>query len=283
MQAGRQMDAATVDQGIPGRIVAPTRIGGGRAGIGIALGSVLAQALFGEGLEIAQVVGRAVVPVLFTAVVVRRVGNQRSTEQIRFNLQGRHEIAIRRRAQVGVCILVAAGTGVDRPEDGDVVRVAVLEQHAGRDGPGIIDGPFCGKTARQRVRVVRVGSNCRQRRGVDVVDPAAIVAVPEACAHAKDVVDDRRAPGNANFVVGRTVLGHRGFRLHHQAAAMHVRLRHDVPDRAAFRAGTEQRALRTAQHFDVVKIECLGKGVIRIEAQRPHLDRRVVNVDARRA
>ncbi len=57
----------------------------------------------------------------------------------------------------------------------------------------------------------------------------------------------------------------------------------DVADGAAFRSRPEQGPLRAAQHFHAVEIEHRGQGVVGAEAQRPHLNGRVVDIDARRA
>src|SRR3546814_13197847 len=58
-----------------------------------------------------------------------------------------------------------------------------------------------------------------------------------------------------------------------------VRLRGDVADGAAFRSGAEQRALRTAQHLDALEVEDRGQRIVGTEAERAHLDRRVVDID----
>ncbi len=57
----------------------------------------------------------------------------------------------------------------------------------------------------------------------------------------------------------------------------------DVADGAAFRSRAEQGPLRAAQHLHAVEIEHGGQGVVGVLAQRPHLDGRVVDIDARRA
>ena len=57
-------------------------------------------------------------------------------------------------------------------------------------------------------------------------------------------------------------------------------LRRDVPHRAPFRTCAEQSALGAAQHLDAIEIENRGQGVVGVKAERAHLDRRIVDVDA---
>ena len=63
---------------------------------------------------------------------------------------------------------------------------------------------------------------------------------------------------------------------------LQARFGRDEPNRAAFGSGTEQRALRTAQHLDALDVEQRRIGIERAEGQVATLDRRVVDVDAGR-
>ena len=54
----------------------------------------------------------------------------------------------------------------------------------------------------------------------------------------------------------------------------------DESHHAAFGAGAEQRALRSAQHLDPVEVEERRKDVDRAEPDMPALDRRIVDVNA---
>src|SRR5690348_13603370 len=60
------------------------------------------------------------------------------------------------------------------------------------------------------------------------------------------------------------------------------RLWRNEANRATFRAGSEQRALRSAQNLDTVEIEEGGKGIHGSEPDVPALDGRVIDVDAGR-
>ena len=54
----------------------------------------------------------------------------------------------------------------------------------------------------------------------------------------------------------------------------------DVAHRAAFGAGAEEGALRSAQHLDAVEIEHRRQRVVGVQAEVAHLDRRIVDIDA---
>ncbi len=53
----------------------------------------------------------------------------------------------------------------------------------------------------------------------------------------------------------------------------------DVAHRAAFGSGAEQGALRPALYFHPVEVEHRRQGVVGVQAQGPHLDRGVVDID----
>ena len=65
---------------------------------------------------------------------------------------------------------------------------------------------------------------------------------------------------------------------------MQVGLGRDEADRPALGTGSKQRALRTAQHFHPLEIEHARESARgdATDAERPHLDRRVIEVDAGR-
>ncbi len=123
----------------------------------------------------------------------------------------------------------------------------------------------------------------RERHGVDAVDPAAVLAVPDGESRAELVLDKRAAHSNARFVTRIPALGGGELGAAVNAGLGEAGLRRDVTHRAALGAGAEQRALRSAQHFHPLDVEGLGQRLVGVERERAHLDRRVVEIDAGRA
>src|ERR1700729_888992 len=79
------------------------------------------------------------------------------------------------------------------------------------------------------------------------IDPAAVAPKPDRGARAQGAVDDRTAGGKSGLVARFTALCERQFAATVDAGLGQAWRRGDVAHGAAFRAGTEQRALRPAQ------------------------------------
>ncbi len=180
----------------------------------------------------------------------------------------------------GVVELSLAGIGVGRPVRAEVVLALVLVHDARRDlqvvGRLIQQRETCGGG----VRSIRVLVGGLSRGSIDAVDPAAVEAVPDACAKAEHAIDDGLAVSGADLIAWLAIRRVRDFGARVGGGRRDARLYHDVAHGAALGTRAEEGALRTAQHLDAVEIERLGQRVVGIESDRPHLNGGVIDIDA---
>src|SRR5450631_247940 len=133
-----------------------------------------------------------------------------------------------------------------------------------------------------RVRPVSAFFGLLTRGRIYAVNPAAVEAVPGARPKTQYAVDEGSAMRDAGFVAWISVFGEGYLGPRIRRLLRYAGLRHDVAHGAAFRAGAEQGSLRSAQHLDAIQVKSLGQCVVGIEADGAHLNRRIVDVNARR-
>ena len=126
----------------------------------------------------------------------------------------------------------------------------------------------------REARAVGLGGVGVRLTGEQVGDPAAIVIVVADKTNAEFVLDDRRIEHRVTGVRGGTGFGLRTRDLSRSAELREVRLVGDVTYRACERTGTEQRALRTAQHLDSLDVD--DAQVAGAAALADRIDRHVV-------
>ena len=90
-----------------------------------------------------------------------------------------------------------------------------------------------GEAGGHRIRAVGVLVEYRLRGRVDAVEPAAVVAVPDAGAKSEYIVNQRAAMGDADFVARFTAAGEGDLAPGIGGLLAHAGLRHNVADRAA--------------------------------------------------
>src|SRR6185437_6529219 len=115
---------------------------------------------------------------------------------------------------------------------------------------------------------------------IDAIDVAAIMSVRGAGAHAEYSVDQRHVDCGTDFLGRIASLGKGEVATCVDVKLGSAGLRRDEADGAAFRAGTEQRALWSAQYLDALEVEDLRPDAAAQAAERGTvLDRGIVDVD----
>src|SRR5205823_3817144 len=235
-----------------------------------------------EGLIEPEVVERAFVAGLLAAVVVRGVGDQLRGAEIPLDPE-RGQVELVRGApprRIGIYEAPAAGVQIQGPVVGNVVLLLVLIVDPGGDGPLLIRDPRARQPQQPGVVVVRLLLHRLQRDRIDAIDPAAIVAVRHREARAEGALHQGPADRRPRLIARIAVLSRGKLATAVDAGFRQARLGGDVAYRAALGPGAEQRALRAAQHFHPLDVEGLGQRLVRVEGQRAHLDRRVIEIDA---